>query len=208
MNNRYGKCWLVLSPIALGVGIGMVLSAMGLMPRPEVDVRWTVPVREAAEYVPPATQKAGNELVFVYIGSSSCRWSNVAGLPDHIKLLKREVFRQAQVSDVAFASIGVARDGIAADGIEYLRRFGYFDEVMSGRGWANSGLQQYMFGDMPGPAMTPQVVVVQRTLNYRAGLVVVEHDSVLVRRAGIREIEEWDGRLMYLDTPPKSADVP
>lgn len=207
MKSRYRRFWLVLSPIALGIGIGIVLNATGLMPKPDVAVSWTIPVKQAAEYVPPATQKAGDELVFVYIGSSTCRWSNVAGLPNHIKLLKRELFGQAQISDLAFASIGVARDGIAADGIDYLRRFGDFDEVMSGRGWVNSGVQQYMFGNMPGPAMTPQVVVVRRTLNYRAGLVVVQHDSVLVRRVGTQEIMQWNGKLAYVDTI-ESVGVP
>jgi len=208
MSRGYAKHWLVLGPIVLGIGVGLLLNAIGLMPKPDLRVRWTIPVKQAAEYVPPATQKSGDEVVFIYIGSSTCQWSNVAGLPDRIKQLKRDLFAQAQASGLAFASIGVARDGVAADGMDYLQRFGSFDEVMSGRGWVNSGVQQYMFGAMPGPAITPQVVVVRRTLRYQAGLVVVQSDSVLARMAGVGEIMEWSGRLSNLDAVLEPAGVP
>lgn len=205
MSTARTRRWLVPCLIGIGIGMGFTLNSVGLMPTPHVSIRWTFPIKEAAEYVPPATQRSGDEIVLVYIGASTCRWSNVPDLPASVKHLKRRIFAEAQARGAAFASIGIARDEVAADGVKYLRRFGDFDELMSGRGWVNSGVQQYVFGDMPGRAMTPQIIVVWRTLEYKSGRVIVRRSRLVARKTGVEAIRSWDGALTSL---PNIAAVP
>lgn len=91
---------------------------------------------------------------------------------------------------VGFATSGVARDLVVRHGLEHLEKFGAFDEVTTGRGWLNMGVLEYIYGDMPGAAATPQVIVVERTVK-RDGEWGIEDQRVLARRAGLDEIEEW-----------------
>ncbi|MCY3599679.1 MAG: hypothetical protein OXN85_06885, partial [Gemmatimonadetes bacterium] len=79
---------------------------------------------------------------------------------------------------------------VVQNGLEHLERFGPFDEVTAGRGWLNMGVLEYIYGDLPGVAATPQVIVVERTVK-RDGEWRIEDQRVLARRAGLDEIEEW-----------------
>ncbi len=72
-----------------------------------------------------------------------------------------------------------------------MNKFGPFDEVMSGRSWANTGVLKYVFEDLPGPAATPQVVLVERMLNARDRSYSVAEERVLARAVGLEEIKRW-----------------
>lgn len=182
---------LVGAFILLGVAAGLVLAVSGRLSTPRVILRWPLGLTDTNGYRAKANQAPGDELVLVYIGSSGCSWSNGPELPGIVSGLKTTLQDQAQNSGRAFAAVGIARDGIAATGISHLAKFGEFDEVMSGRGWANTGIQKYVYGDLPGEGATPQVLVVTRTLDYRLGHVSVVDERVLVRKVGIDEITDW-----------------
>lgn len=185
---RSRRNWTTLALIT-GVGIGFLLGLRGLLPIPEI--RWRLPAR-AAEYAPAHSMNPGPELALVYVGSSTCGWSNVPELPEMIKDLKRELGNRADDLGMSFAAVGVARDMVAADGIRHLEKFGDFDEVMSGRGWANIGVLKYVYGEEgEGPGVTPQVLVVERSLDDAGGHVALGADRVVLRKAGLNEIREW-----------------
>jgi len=130
----------------------------------------------------------------VYIGSSTCGWSNVPELPGVVEDLKRGVYGWAKEEQLDFAAIGIGRDMSVSAGLRHLEKFGLFDEVVAGRSWANAGVQEYVYGDMSGPGVTPQVVVLLRRTDYMStGRVVMEANRVLIRLAGLREILEWSG---------------
>ncbi len=175
--------------ISLGAGLGLLLAFMGLVPIPAV--RWTLPARETGEYRPGSGLSPGEELAIVFVGSSACAWSNRPELTKIVRNLKTTLAARAAAAGIGFAAVGVARDLVAERGIAHLEKFGRFDEVMSGRGWANTGIQKYLYDGMPGPGATPQILVVARSVEYATGHVTVVDERVLVRIVGLKEITAW-----------------
>lgn len=180
-----------LRQAGMALACGLLIGAVGLFPRPQVDVQWRFPIVERSAYVPSARRDPGEELVFVFIGSASCRWSN---LPEMVELFRDgrdAVQAKAQAAGLGFATMGVAQDNTVELGIEHLRRFGRFDEMAVGRGWLNTSLLKYVYGELPGVAATPQVVVVARSLIEHGGQWDVDGEQVLVRLSGLSEIRRW-----------------
>lgn len=186
-----------LGILALAVGsvLGFGLDSIGLLPIPDVDVKWVVPAVVASDYAPGEPLNDGEETVLVYVGSSTCAWSNVPELPSLLRGLKSRMQERARAEGRRFSAIGIARDQVAADGITHLDKFGRFDEVMSGNSWGGHGIQQYIYGtdDMAGPAATPQLIVVSRRLEYSAGHVSIADEHVIMRKTGFVAISEWIG---------------
>lgn len=156
--------------------------------RPPLVVRWVG--ISADNYVPSARTDEGRELALVYIGSSSCVWSNVAGLPAAVRALKERVKHRAEESGRSFAAIGIAVDRSTEAGLTHLNKLGAFDEVITGRGWLNIGVIKYLHEDMPGQVATPQIVIVDRWVGRgtRTGMF---DETVVVRKIGASEIERW-----------------
>ena len=190
-NAGHRRNWTTLSLIT-GVAVGFVLGLLGFIPIPEVAVDWRLPARAAGEYAPALSVNAGQEIAFVFVGSSNCGWSNVPELPNMVKGLKLELQKRAENLGMSFAAVGVARDIIATNGIRHLEKFGDFDEVMSGRGWVNIGVLKYIYGgQLSGPAATPQVLVIERSLDDTAGHISLAAERVVARKTGLDEIAQW-----------------
>lgn len=134
-----------------------------------------------------APVNGGPELVFLYIGSSTCAPSNAPSLALALEQLRQIVRAEAEGRGVGFATIGIARDRSAKAGIDHLSQFGTWDEVLSGRGWLNTGVIKYVYDDLPGEAATPQVIVLERSVR-RTPTVAIEHEAVVFRRVGLDEI--------------------
>lgn len=176
----------VMVVLATGFGLGIA----GLMPVPEVQVAWSVPAVESRQYV-PGSAGAGEEILLVYMGSSSCHWSNAPGLASTVRQLKLDIQRRVRSDGLTFATLGIARDRSVVTGMKHLRKFGAFDEVTAGHGWYNDGVRRYVYEELPGPASTPQVIVVRRTLGTEGDQRLVANEQVLVRKVGLSEILEW-----------------
>lgn len=184
---------MALVSLGLGGGLGLGMSSLGLLPIPSVDVRWNVPLLSDGHYVPSGTLGPSEQIVLVYVGSSTCAWSNLPELPGLVRAMKTEFQSRARRQGKAFGALGIARDRLAADGLRHLAKFGVFDEIMAGNSWGNTGIQHFLFGDseLAGPAATPQVFVLSRRLAYPAGSVSVEDERVLLRKTGFESIREW-----------------
>ena len=183
---------LVWLPILLGLAIGIGARANGLIPLPEIDIEWSIPANVAtSSYRPDGTLDSGGEIALVYVGSSQCVWSNAPELVTLVGNLKLELQARARAEQRGFVAVGIARDMGAANGLAHLRKFGAFDEVTSGRSWANIGLLKYIYGDMPGRAATPQVLVVSRTVHAEGGHYGFRDERVLVRAIGLEDIKAW-----------------
>lgn len=182
---RVGTRWAWLA-----VAGGAMVGLLGVFPRP-VEVRWSVPLLAEDPYVPMARQDSGDELVFVFIGSSRCRWSNDAQLPSLVKQARTAVTALAQEASIGFAAIGLTTDVVPESGVEHLGRFGGFDQIVTGMGWRNIGLMKYLHGELYGPAATPQVLVLARSVVVEAGHRAVRNERLLVRRHGLSGIREW-----------------
>lgn len=173
------------------LGVGFMLGAAGLMPLPDVSIAWRVPAVESSQYAPASSAEPGEEVLLVYLGSSSCYWSNAPGFPSLVRKLKVDYQRRVHSSGAAFAAVGIARDRNAATGMKHLRKFGAFDEAITGHGWFNEGVRRYVYEDLPGPAGTPQIIVVRRTLEVEGDQRSIANERVLARKVGLTEIEEW-----------------
>lgn len=185
LKNRYQYIFGVLV-----FGLTFVWGYSGALPTPEISVEWKTSDRDA--YTPSYSAQSGPELAFVYIGSSGCAFSNRSELPSMIKQLKRRAKKEAESSGRSFAAIGVAKDWVIEDGIDHLDKFGRFDEVMTGRNWLNVGALKYMWDNLPGAPATPQVVVVDRTVEGAdASGYGIRDEELVVRKVGTKEIRRW-----------------
>lgn len=185
---KIGLVWL---PVILGLVIGVGLRTEGLIPHPEIDIQWRLPAIEADSYRPSGALASGDEVALVYIGSSDCVWSNTPELVSLIQALKLDLQARAMEEPWRFVSVGIARDMDPGRGIAHLEKLGAFDEIMTGRSWANIGLLKYIYGDMPGRAATPQILVVARNFHSDGGHYGVLDERVLVRAIGHDEIQAW-----------------
>lgn len=173
-----------------GACLGVLMEHRGWIRWPEVSVQWEHQLDDAA-YRPATVQGENEEIALIYIGSSSCGWSNQPELVETIKELKVLLASRAQDLGLGFAAVGIATDVVAGAGIRHLDEFGAFDEVISGRGWSNAGVREYIFEAIPGPAATPQILMVHRTIDSDDDSPTVLGEQLLTRKLGLRQIADW-----------------
>lgn len=147
-------------------------------------------------YVPLGRTREGAELALIYIGSSGCVPSNQKGLSDAVEELKLAVRETSARNGRSFTAVGIARDWDAEAGLDHLRKFGRFDELLAGRNWLNMGVRRYVWEELPGEAATPQILIVERFVGNPAptarGIQYVIRDERLVtRKVGAEEILRW-----------------
>jgi hypothetical protein len=147
-------------------------------------------------YEPRGDHASGPELAFVYVGSSACGWSETPENFAVVRRLKAAVQREAEARGVSFSAIGVAKNWDVEDGVAHLAKAGPFDEIMTGRSWANAGMRHFVWGDIGGTPSTPQVLVVERrfiTPDATDGppTFAVEDEALLVKRSGVSDMEAW-----------------
>lgn len=105
---------LALVPLGLGASLGFGLSSLGLLPTPTVAVRWTSPLLNLGGYVPQGPSGSSEQIVLVYIGSSTCSWANLPELPGLVRAMKTELQSKARRYGKGFGVLGIARDRVAA----------------------------------------------------------------------------------------------
>lgn len=132
----------------------------------------------------------GDELSLVYIGSSTCRWSNIPELQTAVRTAIENLREYGAENGYHVSEVGVARDLSVRAGLKHLNELAQFDEVVAGRGWMNTGLLRYVHDQFPGEAATPQVLVVLRRVNL-APERSIEAEAVVLRKVGATEIQNW-----------------
>lgn len=130
------------------------------------------------------------ERVVVFIASSTCSGVHVLGIEDAVSAIIDNERAAARESGARFVAVGVAIDRAVDDGMRMLRRFGPFDEVVSGRGWYNMGAYRYIWHDLPGYPGVPQIAVVERRVTG-IPTVSVSDERVLYRRGGGYALLRW-----------------
>lgn len=163
-----------------------VLLVAGVVRSP--NLRWRSPwYLSGADYRQPSS---GVEFALVYVGAPTCIWSNAAELPSVVARARGYVQTQAAARGHSFAAIGVSQSNSVTRGIEHLRKFGPFDEVSTGRGWHNIALLKFVYTEHVGPASTPQLILVERTVAPEMRPAI--HDErVLLRLVGLGSIRHW-----------------
>jgi hypothetical protein len=135
--------------------------------------------------------KTGRELVLVFLGSTGCSASRATGFDTtwtKIQTLIRQGTQSSKWNRIS--TVGVAIDWLPSEGLDYLRSIGRFDEVIAGRNWLGSGVDRYVRGTGAVPA-TPQILVLERTVQVGDGAYLFTDEKVLLTKAGLREINEW-----------------
>ena len=184
--------WLVLTLVVFAGTF--TATATGKLRIPKIDVR----VQRLSEdgYRPAFRRAGGTQLVLVYFGKAHCGWSNLDWLPPVIEDIKVRLSKKAADMGRGFMAVGVALDWSPLEGLDHLAKMGLFDEVSAGYNWGNSAALKYMYQDMPGPAATPQLLILERTLqvpdsNSPAITYMVTGERVLARKVGAFEIRQW-----------------
>ncbi len=189
-----GSLWWGLSAIILISG-SFVLGFSGRFHFiPTIELRWhTEGVHP--RYIPSYGTIPDKELVMVFIGSSTCGYSNDRSLPGLIEEAKLKLQRKADDQGWAFSVIGVSVDWITADGITHLNKFGYFDEVMTGRKWHGTGASIYSM-NIQGVNATPQILVLARNSKQSSevGNKSAKREIPIYQVAGLKQIHDWLNR--------------
>ncbi|MCY4000607.1 MAG: hypothetical protein OXF84_07370, partial [Bacteroidetes bacterium] len=161
---------------------------------PTIELHWQEE-ESWQQYTPSYTNVSGRELVMIYIGSSSCGFSNAPDLPKLIEDTKMSLQDQANNKDWSFSAVGISIDWNTSDGINHLNKFGHFDEVITGRKWNGTGANQYL-KNIPGVYGTPQIVIIMRESDiddeniYNTTIT----ETFIYRMVGIFQIESWYDR--------------
>ena len=153
-----GKILYLAAAVVVFLGAVSVSEYYGI----EVRVHKLRRVDPATSYTPPYRSATGPQLVMIYFGSSECGGANAPKLPEAVETLKLRLSKYAAREGVAFTAIGVSLDWLPKRGIEYLSKFGTFDEVSAGYNWGNSLALRYMWAEDSVAPVTPQVVLYER----------------------------------------------
>jgi len=178
----FAVTWLDLPDKLVGVG-----QASGAFANPGPD---------GPRYEPAYAHKSGEELSLVFIGKLGCSWSNHESLPRLIGDAKLQLAERALADGRTFRTTGVALDWEVASGLDFLAKFGTFDEVAAGNNWANAMAMTYLWGELGGRPATPQIVVVRRNWTVpetddSAARFTIRDEEVLARFVGLYEIRSW-----------------
>lgn len=98
-------------------------------------------------------------LRLVFIGSSACPISNNDETHRLVIRLRNKMRDLAQRHGYAFVSTGVSVDQSAKRGVEYLNRSGPYNEIISGLGHLNLGIDRHVWDRFAGDGSLPQVLV-------------------------------------------------
>lgn len=173
-----------LAAAALVVIVAIVVGLTGLLPVPQIA--WSIGDATAPnQYLPSFSAPQENEIMLVYIGSSTCGFANDPALPEVIEHAKMALQQHASDAGFSFAAIGVSNDWDPVQGHAHLAKMGRFDEIMTGRrlwGLGTGIWQEFIAG-------TPQVLVVRQTTNEQ--LLPIASNSVIVRKLGFGPISDW-----------------
>lgn len=142
-------------------------------------------------------------VLFVHSACTFC------GDPEFVNAYRRSVASvrgRAEVEGVGFLTLGVALDADAMAGVEFLERYGSFDQISSGYGWANAIAVD--FRGMPLINEVPQIVVWRRVLMGAgtAGVVHTRNQRLVARMIGLPELAAWLERGTPLPAPSIRAD--
>lgn len=184
--NRPGA--LVLPTILIA---GFLIGFADVLPRPRIQVEWDDGQDGGSAYEPQRIIEGGSEILMVAVLSSRCHWSNLPELKSAVRQAKVVLSGRAEARGRGFTTLGVARDMSTVAGIAHLREHGAFDEVMAGRGWYNTGLMTFVYGDLPGPAVTPQLLVLEQTVSATGGERRISNRNLLTRKLGSEAIIAW-----------------
>jgi len=141
------------------------------------------------EYTPTVDAAIKHEVSMVFVGSPDCTFSTSPEVLAAVRTLKVQAAAATAAAGIPFRAIGVSVNDDPEDGIRFLARFGQFDEISAGGYYGNASAQRFIFGKTPGPAATPQVIILER-IHDPDGPPGSFRETVLSRLSGASSILE------------------
>ena len=189
-NNRW---WFLSAAVLIIVSFAVGISGKFQL-IPIVKIHWPEQTTKIG-YVPSYEKASGKELVMVFIGSSTCAYSNHDALPALIEDAKLKLRSKSVAEGWSFSVIGVSVDWRTSDGITHLSKFGHFDEIMTGRKWHGTAAEFYS-RKIPGINATPQILVFGRdhAQNHGEAMESAPKEMPIHRVVGLEHIENWLNR--------------
>lgn len=132
----------------------------------------------------------GTELVAVLVATSTCGFSAAPEAPSAVAEATAALQKRAEQEDKHFVYIGVGLDHNPVEAVRFLKRFGPFNEVLAGRGWLNTGSIAFMIRDLPGPVITPQLIVFERDIVAGNTAISITPDRIVGRYVGLAAIRQ------------------
>lgn len=183
--------------IILGTFLFLIFFLVGfyeIIPLPKISIKWETP-REDKMYTPSYQTVNGKMINFIYIGCSTCSAANDKRLPQVVDSLKFMVKIKALAHNYFFSTTGISKDWIVEDGIDHLKIFGEFDQIMTGRNWQNEGIFKYVWQEFPSVPGVPQILIVKQEIvdtgNQERNLYLIKDERLIMRKLGLNEIIEW-----------------
>ena len=93
----------------------------------------------------------GQYIRLVFVGSSTCGYSNNDVTTSLIKNIKADLKNLSNSHDFGFISTGISYDVSSKVALEYLEKTGDYNELLVGNGPFNLGTIQYTSGKSPTP---------------------------------------------------------
>lgn len=127
----------------------------------------------------------------VVIASQDC----AAGRSDEFRQLVRAILDSTHIAanarGVRLFTLLAITDADHHSAWRFARSLGEWDELNLGRGWSNSVVERFVWGEVPGVAAIPQVLVLTRTIRSRVPVLVLGRPELLSRKVGVHEITSW-----------------
>ena len=120
------------------------------------------PPEDSTEYVSTFEQGEGTDVVMVFVTSQDCYWSGTPAVQDAVRRAKTLLQARAEAEGKRFSAVGVVKNYDWEEGIAFLSQFGYFDEVIAGRSWFNTGVVEHCHTQANCDPSTPMVRVFER----------------------------------------------
>lgn len=117
---------------------------------------------DTARYVSTFEQGEGTDLVMVYIMSQDCGPCHTPGMKAGIERAKVLLQARAEAEGKRFSAVGVVKNYDWEEGIAFLSESGYFDEVIAGRSWFNTGVVEHCHAQADCSPSMPMIRVFER----------------------------------------------
>jgi hypothetical protein len=133
---------------------------------------------------------SGAEIVAVLVVSSTCAGIRDPDMKAAWKSIKDFLGRRAESQEQSFVTVGLALDQDVELGADAIGEFGSFDELHLGRSFLNAAAVRYL-NELYGSWGLPQVVIFERQVEVKGGLMWVRSERVISRKVGPEAIVRW-----------------
>jgi hypothetical protein len=142
--------------LVVGVGIQTIIA------RPNRSSIRPTGAENLNKNAPPDT---GAQEVAVFIGASWCTATlRSPALRDSLPIVFRRLAMEATARHHKFSRIGVSLDVPPQTGLDWLSKYGPFDQLIVGGGWGNFGVVNMIWSDSASQAALPQLIVFSRDI--------------------------------------------